>query len=104
MPDRFQDLEKYQARVRDGLQEVIPQWLGEARRRLERLTTAAMDPEVNDADFLAMVQEQVATMPAMMQELDTEALARALEKAMGSAYAQGIAAGYARGPNAQALP
>ena len=102
MADRYKELEALQARVRAGLAAVVPQWLAAARAALEKLTTAALDPDVSDLEFTRMVETAIIEMPSLMDELDHDALAAYMERAMGAAYAQGIAAGYARTPNSLA--
>jgi hypothetical protein len=85
-------LEAYQERVRAGLAQVVPQWVDAARRKLETLTKAAKNPEISDEEFLRLIEAAVIEMPALMAELDGDALARYLERAMGGAAAMGIEA------------
>lgn len=90
--DRYREFETLSQAVRDGLPRVAVQWLAAARRPLETLTRAALDPEISDEEFRKMVEEFSEKLPELYDKLDVDALQDHLEGAMGAAMANGLAA------------
>lgn len=89
--NRFRQLERLQAATRAELPRVAVAWLAAARAPLEKLTIAALDPTISDADFRARVEAFAQSLPGLMQSLDHAALAKLMEDSMGAAMANGIA-------------
>jgi hypothetical protein len=92
MKTRFRDAEKLAATVRDGLAPVAIEWLVAIREEMEKLTRAALAGDITEEDFRAMVADTSARMPALLEQMDHQALATHLEGAMGAAMGNGIAA------------
>lgn len=90
--DRFKQGEKLAAAAREGLPSVAVQWLAAARKPLEKLTKAALNGEVSDAEFVALVEEFSQSLPGLLDEMDHDALATHMENSMGAAMANGMAA------------
>ena len=89
--NRFRELEKLQAATRAELPRVAVAWLAAARAPLEKLTIAALDPAISDADFRSRVEAFAKSLPGLMQSLDHDALSKLMENSMGAAMANGIA-------------
>ena len=85
-------MERAQARARAGLVAVVPKWTERARQKLEELTTLALDESVSHEDFLRRVERAVIEMPAMMEELDHDALGRYMADVMADSMARGMLA------------
>jgi len=67
-------------------------WAGQVKPYLLQLTLSAQNPNVTDANFNAMIARAQSHLPESMGSLlNREALASAMEKAMGAAMVQGIA-------------
>lgn len=90
--NRHRQAEQLSARVREKLPRVAAQWLAAARRPLEALTRSALDPDLTDDAFRALVEEFSRRLPTLLDELDHDALAKLMEDSMGAAMANGIAA------------
>ena len=90
--NRFKELEKLQAAARAEIPGVAVAWLEAARKPLEALTMAALDPSVTDDEFRHRVQVFAHSLPDLMDKLNHEALARLMEESMGAAMAGGMAA------------
>lgn len=88
--NRFQEAEALAATVRAELPRVAVQWLAAARPPLEKLTRAALDPELSDADFLALVEDFSRSLPTLFDQLDHATLATHMENSMGAAMANGL--------------
>ena len=88
--NRYRELEKLQAATRAELPRVAVAWLAAARKPLEKLTMAALNPAITDAEFETMVEKFSKSLPGLMQTLDHDALAELMENSMGAAMANGI--------------
>lgn len=101
---RFSTLAKLQAATRAAIPGAAVAWLAALRQPLEKLTMAAMDPALTDAEFSAMVETFSASLPGLLEAMDHDALAKLMEDGMGAAMANGIAArAAAPGPPIRAL-
>ena len=70
-------------------------WLGGARGPLRKLLATAGSRAVTDAELVAAVSALERNLPEVFgPALNTEALALAMEKAMGAAGGNGAVAGY----------
>jgi ADP-ribose pyrophosphatase YjhB (NUDIX family) len=72
-----------------NLTDVNEKWLAPVKPVFEELAAKAGNESVSDADFIAAIKAAARTMPALFGRLDTKTLATALERAMGSAMANG---------------
>lgn len=88
--NRYATAEKLAAATRDELPSVAVQWLAAARAPLEKLTMAALDPDLSDEDFLSLVAEFSAALPGLLETMDHSALAALMESGMGAGMANGI--------------
>ncbi len=88
--NRFQEGEKLAAAVREEIPKAAVLWLAAARDPLEKLTMAALDPELSDAEFVRLVEEFSKDLPGLLEKLDHDALAKLMEDGMGAAMANGI--------------
>jgi hypothetical protein len=88
--NRFRQLETLQAATRGRIPGVAVSWLAAARAPLEKLTTAALDPAITDAEFLALVKSFSESLPSLLDTMDHESLASLMEESMGAAMANGI--------------
>lgn len=88
---RFRDAEELAGTVRTDLPTVALAWLANVRKEMEKLTMAALNGEVSDAEFRALVEATSKRLPEMLDEMDTTALENLMEGAMGAAMANGIA-------------
>ena len=68
---------------------VNEKWLAPVKPVFDALAAKAGNGAVSDADFIAAIKAAARTMPALFDRLDTKTLATALERAMGSAMANG---------------
>lgn len=88
--NRFQEAEKLAATTREEIPRVAVQWLAAAREPLEKLTMAAMDPDLSDAEFRALAEAFSQSLPGLLDTIDHDALAKLMEDGMGAAMANGI--------------
>jgi hypothetical protein len=88
--NRFQQAEALAATTREEIPRVAVQWLAAARAPLEEITTAALDPDLSDEDFLALVAAFSESLPGLLEKMDTAALADLMERGMGAAMGNGI--------------
>lgn len=88
--DRFKQAEKLAAATREEIPKVAVQWLAAARAPLEKLTMAAMDPDLSDEEFLTLVKDFSDSLPGLLDEMDHDALAKLMEHGMGAGMANGI--------------
>jgi hypothetical protein len=89
--DRFKQTERLAAATRGEIPKVAVRWLAAARDPLERLTMAALDPDLTDEAFLALVEKFSNSLPGLLDTMDHAALANLMEEGMGAAMANGIA-------------
>ena len=89
--DRFKQSEQLAAATREEIPKVAVRWLAAARAPLEKLTMAALNPDLSDAEFLAMVAEFSKKLPALLDTMDHDALAKLMEHGMAASMANGIA-------------
>lgn len=90
MTTRFRDAEKLAATVREELPSVAIVWLAAVRKEMEKLTKAALSGEVSDTEFRALVEKTSKRLPALLKEMDHDALGKLMEAGMGAAIANGI--------------
>ncbi len=88
--NRFRNIEDQQAAARAELPSVAIQWLAALRSPLEQLTMAAVNGEISDAEFHALVEKFTTDLPALMDSLDHDALASHMENNMSEAMINGI--------------
>jgi phage gp29-like protein len=74
----------------EDLTGVSRKWLAPVEATLARLIALAEDGEVDEAAFQEALAEARGQLPELFDELDTAALAKALERAMGAAMVNGI--------------
>jgi hypothetical protein len=89
--DRFKQTERLAAATRGEIPKVAVRWLAAARDPLERLTMAALDPDLTDEAFLALVEKFSNSLPGLLDTMDHAALANLMEEGMGAGMANGIA-------------
>ena len=89
--NRYRQTERLAAAARAELPRVAVQWLAAARKPLEKLTRAALDPAMTDAAFIALVEDFSARLPELFTQLDSPALAEHMATSMGAAMGNGIA-------------
>lgn len=89
--NRYQEAEKLAATVREQIPSAAVQWLAALREPLQGLTTAALNGDLSDEDFMQLVEKFSADLPGLMDTLDHEALAKLMEESMGAAMGNGIA-------------
>jgi hypothetical protein len=89
--NRHKQAEALASTVRAEIPRVAVQWLAAARAPLEKLTTAALDPNLSDEDLLSQIDAFIKKLPELMDELDHDALAKLMENGMGAAMGNGIA-------------
>ena len=88
-----------------NLTPVQERWLGGVRPFFEELIAKAQDGSVSDADFVSTLERASAQMPELFDKLQPEHLQTALENAMGSAFANGVATAHlAKRTGRSALP
>lgn len=86
----------------EELTGVQAKWLAGVKPFFRRLIAAAQDGSVSDEDFVRTVEAAHAQFPELFRELDHDALAEALEAAMGAAVVNGaVRGGMERGRVAQ---
>jgi len=83
-------------RVIEDLTGVEEQWLGGVKPAFRRLCAAALSAEVTDAEFVRTLERAQRQMPELFGKLKHEAVATALEKAMGAGCVNGAVKGYLR--------
>jgi phage gp29-like protein len=89
--------EKLADNVLEDLTGVEAAWLGGARPWFRKLITAARDPEITDAEFVALLSRAQANVPQELAPLlDPSAVAVALEGALGAACVNGAVSAYAK--------
>jgi phage gp29-like protein len=89
--------EKLADAVAEEVTSVEAGWLGGARPWFKRLVSAAEDPDVTDAQFLALVEKAREAVPQELgSTLRPEVVAEALEKSMGAAMVNGAITGHLR--------
>lgn len=82
-------MDKLTTNVMESLSGVSAQWLGPARPVFRELLAKAMDESVSDADLIKACEAARAKMPELFDSLNKDALAGALEAAMGASAANG---------------
>lgn len=82
-------MDKLTNNIMEGLTGVSQQWLGPAKPIFRELLAKAMDESISDADLIKAMEKARAQMPELFDSLDKEALAKALEEAMGAAAFNG---------------
>lgn len=81
--------------VLEQVTSVQAEWLGGARPWFKRLVVAAQDPAVTDAEFLGLIERARDNVPGEIGPLlNTSAVARALESAMGASMVNGAMQGH----------
>lgn len=75
----------------EDLTGVSRKWLAPVEATLTRLIALAEDGEVSEAAFQEALAEARGQLPELFDDLDTAALAKALERAMGAAMVNGAA-------------
>lgn len=75
----------------EDLTGVSRRWLAPVENTLSRLIALAEDGAVDEAAFQEALAEARGQLPELFDELDTAALAKALERAMGAAMVNGAA-------------
>jgi hypothetical protein len=89
--------EKLIERVLEDLTGVEAEWLGGAKPWFNRLIQLAQDPMVSDAQFTAAIESARNNIPQHLAPLlKPDAVARALEGAMGAACVNGAVRGFAK--------
>ena len=78
---RASRINKLTETVLEDLTGVAADWLGGVKPHFDRLTALALSGKVSDADFVEALQASNAQLPELFGDLDTEALAAALERA-----------------------
>lgn len=82
-------------KVAEDVTGVAAEWLGGARPWFVRLVAAARNPKISDDEFTTMVERAAREVPDQLAPLlKPEALARALEAAMGASMVNGAVRGY----------
>lgn len=94
---RYRDGEKLQAAARAEMPAAAVRWLANVREPLQVLTMAALSPDVTDDEFATLVESFSESLPGMLEKIDHGAIAELLEKSMGAAMANGMAARQKRG-------
>jgi hypothetical protein len=79
--------------VLEELTGVQAKWLAGVKPYFERLIRAGKDTSISDEQFIALCNRAKEHFPELFKDLDTPALQKAMERAMGSAAANGIAHG-----------
>lgn len=79
--------------VLEDLTGVQAKWLGGVKPWFARLVEAAQNDRVSDAEFLAVLRRAQREIPELFGKLDHNALAGALERAMGAAAVNGAVEG-----------
>lgn len=88
-----QATEKLTENVLEDLTGVEAKWLGGVKPYFRRLVAAALSRNVTDAEFVAVLERAQKEMPELFAHMRHEAVASALEKAMGAACANGAVRG-----------
>jgi phage gp29-like protein len=78
----------------ESLTGVSARWLGGVKPIFRKLVQAAQDGSVSDAEFVQALESAYREMPELFDQLDHDALARALENSMGAACVNGAVQGY----------
>lgn len=86
--------EKLTENVLEELTGVEAKWLAGVKPYFRRLVAAAKSGNVSDAEFVRTLEQAKKEMPELFTRLNHEAIARALEAAMGSAAVNGAVQGY----------
>jgi len=84
--------------VLEGLTGVKAQWLGGVKPFFRRLLDAARAHTLSDADFVQTLDHAQREIPELFSKLDKQALANALEAAMGAGALNGALRGYMTRP------
>lgn len=80
--------------VLEGLTGVQARWLGGVKPFFARLVKLAQDDRISDADFVQALEAAQREIPELFDKLDHEALATAMENAMGAACVNGAVKGF----------
>jgi len=88
--------DKLTDRVLEDLTGVEAKWLGGVKPFFRSLVTAALNTELSDQDFLLVIAKAQREMPELFDKLNHDALAAAMEAAMGSALVNGAVKGSLR--------
>lgn len=88
--NRPQAYETLAAETRAGLPAVVREWTAPLRETIERLARAALDPTIDDTTFLHQLQDAARDIARL--DLPAQHLADHMERAMGAAAVNGIAA------------
>lgn len=75
--------------VMESLTGVSAEWLAPARPAFAKVLMAAQDPNKSDKEVIEAMEELSKSMPELFDSINHDALANALEEAMGSAAANG---------------
>lgn len=75
--------------VAERVSGVSATWLGPVKPIFAELVAKAQDEKITDADFIQAVEAASKSMPELFSKLDTDALADAMEAAMGAAAING---------------
>ena len=73
--------------VMESLTGVSAEWLAPARPAFAKVLMAAQDPNKSDKEVIEAMEELSNSMPELFDSINHDALANALEEAMGSAAA-----------------
>jgi len=73
----------------ESLTGVSAEWLAPARPAFAKVLMAAQDPNKSDKEVIEAMEELSNSMPELFDSINHDALANALEEAMGSAAANG---------------
>lgn len=92
MPDRHRQTERLAAAARARLPAITPAWLAPLRAEIERLTRAASQGTLSDAQLLRRIQALHDRAPRLLSRLDPAPLADLLEATMAAALLNGIQA------------
>jgi len=87
--------------IMEDLTGVSEQWLQPIKPAFTELVAKAMQSDVSDSDFVAALSKAEGMMPELFDEINTDTLAAALDKAMGAAAVNGAVE---RISNAPAMP
>jgi phage gp29-like protein len=85
--------EKVISHALENLTGVQDKWLAGVKPFFRDLVAKAKDAELSDADFVKALERASKHMPELFAKLDSQALAKALEDAMGAALVNGAVRG-----------